>query len=48
MNSVARDVAAPAEAQRLAKWERPQVRRLVAGMAEGTKGTGPVDLAFAS
>jgi hypothetical protein len=48
MDSVERDVATSVEAQRLAKWERPQVRRLVAGMAEGSKGFGPLDPAFAS
>ena len=31
-----------------AQWQRPELRRIEAGTAEGSNGTGPVDVAFAS
>ena len=48
MHSEKREVEAPTESIALAKWVRPELRRLEAGMAEGSTGTGPVDGVFQS
>ena len=48
MHSENREVEAATKAIALAEWVRPDVRRLEAGMAEGSTGTGPVDAVFAS
>jgi hypothetical protein len=47
MNSEKKEAVAP-RITTLADWQRPEVRRIEAGMAEGSRGTGPVDVVFAS
>jgi hypothetical protein len=48
MNSENKEAAAPRETTPLADWQRPEIRRIEAGMAEGSRGAGPVDVVFAS
>jgi hypothetical protein len=48
MHNESREVATPTVTKPLAEWKRPELRRIEAGMAEGSRGTGPVDLVFAS
>ncbi len=48
MNRENKEAVAPHEFARQAEWQRPELRRIEAGMAEGSRGTGPVDVAFAS
>ena len=48
MHSESREVATPTEIKPLAEWKRPELRRIEAGMAEGSRGTGAVDLVYAS
>jgi hypothetical protein len=47
MDSANRE-AASIDATPLAKWERPEIRRIDTVSAEGSRGLGPVDVAFAS
>jgi hypothetical protein len=48
MNRENKAAAAPREIARPADWQRPEFRRIEAGMAEGSRGTGPVDVVYAS
>jgi hypothetical protein len=48
MNRENTDAAAPRDTGRRVGWQRPEFRRIEAGMAEGSRGLGPVDFAFSS
>jgi hypothetical protein len=48
MNRENKEAAAPRSIDRQSEWQRPELRRIEAGMAEGSRGLGPVDFAFSS
>lgn len=48
MNRQNEDAVAPRDTHQRADWQQPELRRIEAGMAEGSRGTGPIDVVFAS
>ncbi|MGA9581312.1 MAG: hypothetical protein WBR13_05020 [Allosphingosinicella sp.] len=48
MNRENKEAVTARETAQQAAWQRPELRRIEAGMAEGSRGTGPVDVVFAS